>query len=103
MWLLVVSPTISRTLPTPMAMPGTEAACEHTADHHHPSMPDDPDSHSDKCGYCVLLGHTPLLAGAAPVLSLATHWPVMPAVQHGAPSRHASPRLSADPRGPPST
>lgn len=103
MWLLVVSPTISRTLPTPMAMPGMDMACEHAADHHHPPVPDDPDSHGDKCGYCVMLGHTPLLAGAAPVLSLATHWTATLAVQHGSPSRHATPPLSADPRGPPST
>jgi Protein of unknown function (DUF2946) len=105
LWLLVVAPTISQTLSSFSSAPDLGAWCTGhglSDEHPSPSTPHDPVLHADKCGYCALLGHSPLLAGgglatfigvlaldAAPVAGRVHRW-------------HALPLLSADPRGPPS-
>ena len=102
MWLLVAAPTVSRVLPAWMA-PDLGAWCTgHGFDDERPSAPADPALHIDKCGYCALLGHTPLAAGGAVALVLATLLPdAVPVVRARGPW-HAQPLLSANPRGPPS-
>ncbi|HET6555613.1 MAG TPA: DUF2946 family protein [Dyella sp.] len=102
LWLLAVAPTISRTLPEVQWSPDLGAWCtSHGLDTHHPSTPDDPASHTDKCGYCALLGHSPLLGAATAVAVVAI--PPLPATlaAHRELRWHAQPLLSANPRGPP--
>lgn len=105
MALIVVMPAISRVMPMTVAMPGMDAPCpqhDHQASAQHPDSPGTPADPMERCGYCVLLSHTPLLTAsvivhvvpaapnvAAPVVVLPT-------------DRSETPQLSADPRGPPS-
>jgi Protein of unknown function (DUF2946) len=105
MALIVVMPAISRVMPMTSAMPGMDASCayhDHQASTQHPDSPGAPADPMARCGYCVLLSHTPLLTSGVIV-----H--VMPAAPNVAapvvvlPSdRFEAPLLSADPRGPPS-
>lgn len=103
MWLLVAAPTVSRALPSTWWSPDLGAWCTgHGLSDQHPTPAGDPADHADKCGYCVLLGHAPLLGGhAAPMVFAAWLPPPAPFVQANAPW-HALPLLSANPRGPPS-
>jgi hypothetical protein len=105
MALIVVMPAISRVMPTMGAMPGMDAACpyhDHQASTQHPNSPSAPADPLERCGYCVLLSHTPILSSdvivhvvpAAPIV--AVPHVVLPSDQS------AAPLLSADPRGPPS-
>ncbi|WP_430390073.1 DUF2946 domain-containing protein [Dyella sp. 20L07] len=106
MWLLVAAPTVSRTLPSAWSWPDLGAWCTgHGLSDQHPaapSSPDDPALHADKCDYCALLGHSPLLTGGASAVSVTT-WlpPLAPAVRINS-QWYALPLLSANPRGPPS-
>lgn len=102
MWLLVAAPTISRSLPPTGAWPELDAWCTgHGLDEHHPSTPDAPALHTDECGYCALLGHSPLLAGAAHAPSVAAALPVAVPLEEAYWHWHPLPLLSAHPRGPP--
>lgn len=103
-WLTVVAPVISQTLPVEQAWPDQEAWCtSHGLSDQHPSMPSDPSMHMDKCGYCALLGHSPLLSGSVSVALqpslLAAQAPTLwtPGIDV------VEPILSANPRGPPLT
>jgi hypothetical protein len=103
MALIVVMPAISRVMPMTMtgSMPGMGDACPHRmAGEKHPA-PDHPADPTARCGYCVLLGHQSIL-GASHVSYLL---PAAPIVAESTPIRvrrmDATPRLSADPRGPP--
>jgi hypothetical protein len=121
MWLLVGAPTISRVLPawSPHDVSVMDAA--HGDEHASmdgmgdmPGMPDmggmpqqpdpsgDPTHHMDQCGYCVLLGHTPLLSGGVVAVLLAAPLPVSAPLMLASAAWHAQPWLSANPRGPPS-
>lgn len=109
MWLMIVAPVVSRSLPDAPSMPGMDmgtdmgASCPgHGADAHHPSAPSEPSLHMDHCGYCTLLGHSPLLSGhtivfSPPALPVAR---VLPRWTFG--TNYVEPVLSANPRGPPS-
>jgi hypothetical protein len=101
-WLTIVAPVVSQTLSAEQSWPDLGAWCtDHGLSDQHPSMPSDPSMHMDKCGYCVLLGHSPLLSGS---VSVALQPPLL-AIR--TPSLWASgidvvePILSANPRGPP--
>lgn len=100
MALIVVMPVLSRSLP----MTGMDMGCpvHQAAATHHPASPHAPADPTERCGYCALLNHTPPLASGA-VVYLAPTAP-MPALTpwHDLGEAPASPRLSADPRGPPS-
>ena len=103
MALIVVMPVISRVMPMPMtgSMQGMGDACpQRMAGEKHPA-PADPADSTDRCGYCVLLGHQSILASSQ-VLHLL---PAAPGVAESTSLRvrrmDATPRLSADPRGPP--
>ncbi|TAM58479.1 MAG: DUF2946 domain-containing protein [Rhodanobacter sp.] len=102
-WLTAVMPVISRSMPNGMGPmdPGSWGA-SHGLSLQHPSAPSDPSATLDKCGYCCLFCHSPLVAGEAlPALpSLALSAPILPAPT--VPVGPLPQRLSAAPRGPPS-
>lgn len=105
MALIVVMPAISRVMPMSGAMPGMDmdGACPHhlATSAKQPNSPHAPVDPMERCGYCFLLHHSPILSSstivhrvpaapelAIPVVALPT-------------DRSHSPLLSADPRGPP--
>nr|WP_165583142.1 DUF2946 domain-containing protein [Dyella soli] len=105
LWLLVVAPSISRALPPAWTGPDLGAWCTGhglSEQHPSPSSPDAPGPHADPCGYCVLLGHSPLLAAAPVVAPAALAMPPLRPAAVPALHGHALPLLSANPRGPPS-
>lgn len=102
MALIVVMPVLSRALPM-AAMPGMDGDCpvHQMAGAKQPNSPHAPVDPTERCGYCFLLNHTPPLASGAAV-HLATVAPAASVARfHRIDERPASPRLSADPRGPP--
>jgi hypothetical protein len=107
-WLTIVAPVVSRTMPAAAAVPDLGAWCEAHAGHHmhggHAGhgMPGHPDDDGlDCCGYCALLGHTPALAGAAFAFALAAPPAVAPAPLPAFVPVAAAERLGPPPRGPP--
>ena len=103
MWLTIAMPAISRNLPSGHGSLDLGAWCTgHGLSDHHPSAPSAPDSPTDKCSYCSLLCHSPLVVAhadlALPSLFLSSQAPVAATVPSGPPPR----LLSAHPRGPPS-
>ena len=98
MALIVVMPVISRVMPMTASMPGMGDTCPQRMAGEKRPAPADP---TDRWGYCVLLGHQSILASSQ-VLHLL---PAAPGVAESTPLRvrrmDATPRLSADPRGPP--
>jgi len=101
-WLLVAAPTVSRSLAATDAWPELGAWCTgHGLDEHHPSAPDAPGLHTDECGYCALLGHSPALTGHATAAPAAAMLPAIAPIHEAAWHGHPLPLLSANPRGPP--
>ncbi|MDE2308783.1 MAG: DUF2946 domain-containing protein [Xanthomonadaceae bacterium] len=103
MWLTVVVPVVSRSMPSGMGPMGSGfRGASHGLGLQHPSAPSDPSATLDKCGYCGLFCHSPLVAGealpAVPSLALSAPLPLVAAVPVGPRPRW----LSAPPRGPPS-
>jgi len=102
-WLTVLMPVISRSMPNGMGSMGFGSrGTSHGLSQQHPSTPPDPSSILDRCGYCCLFCHSPLVAGGAlpalPPLALSAPILPVPTVPVGPPPQ----RLSAAPRGPPS-
>jgi hypothetical protein len=102
MWLTIVAPVVSRVLPDSQMSPALGAWCTgHVLSNQHPSSPSDPTSSLDHCGYCTLLGHSPLVSGDAIVFSP----PALPAAvvlqSWVFRASYTEPVLSANPRGPP--
>lgn len=102
MALIVVMPVLSRSLPM-ASMPGMGDDCPHhqVAGSKHPSAPHAPADPMARCGYCVLFQHSPVLASGVavprvPGAPVAVHASILRAGE-----KPATPRLSADPRGPP--
>jgi hypothetical protein len=107
MALIVLMPVVSRSMPMDDAMMGMMGATSAMHDghahahHHHAGMPGHPDDPTARCGYCVLLSHTPAAGFSLPV--------VVPPVFAAAPAPYVAlppiastaPQLSAQPRGPP--
>jgi hypothetical protein len=103
MTFIVVMPVVSRMMPMSGAMPGMDGPCpEHVAAlAKHPGSPHTPVDPMERCGYCYLLHHTPLLGSSTLVHLVPTApEPNVPTVALPAGGPHA-PLLSADPRGPP--
>jgi len=102
LWLTIVAPVISQTLPTTSAAFDLGAWCTGHGLDTHPNAPTDPAAFTDHCGYCGLLGHSPLAFGHAdfllPPSPLAVQVPIARALPAQIPSR----LISAAPRGPPS-
>lgn len=102
MLLIVVMPSISRSLPITGPVAGLDDACPyHAAETRHPVSPEGPAASTERCGYCVLLDHNSLLASGKvlhllPVAPSASV-PVLALAEDG----YASLILSAHPRGPP--
>jgi hypothetical protein len=103
MTLIVVMPVVSRTMSIAGAMPGMDEPCPiHAAlavkQPGSPHMPVDP---MERCGYCYLLHHSPLL-GSSILVSLVPAPPEAGVAAIALPEdRFRTPRLSANPRGPP--
>jgi hypothetical protein len=99
MALIVVMPVLSRSMAGAVTSAAAEGDCPvHQADAGKHPQPADP---TERCSYCVLLNHTPLLASGT-VVYLAPVAPALPPASiHRSDDTPASPRLSADPRGPP--
>lgn len=105
LWLLVVAPTVSQTLSSLSSWPDLGAWCTGhglSDQHSSPSTPDHPGPHTDKCGYCVLLGHSPLLGGGGLAISIVAPVPAARPTAGTVHRWYALPLLSAHPRGPPS-
>jgi hypothetical protein len=100
MWLTVGMPVVSQILPQHAAPMDMGSWCTpHGLSDHHPHAPDSP---LDKCGYCSLFCHSPLVLTHA---SLALAPLRLPAQTLSAQTFSAGPPLqvlSANPRGPPS-
>lgn len=99
--LTICVPVASRLLPGAAMVPAAMAGCDMHHQGSHPAPAPDPHAPLDKCGYCSLFVHSPLLLAAA-----ASFLPIP------APPRFAAPRrdlgrlpahspLAARPRGPP--
>jgi hypothetical protein len=112
MALIVVMPAISRVMPmdSMAGMPGmsgmtsTDVACPHhdlQAATKHPEAPSAPADPMARCGYCVLLSHTPILASSVVVHVVPAAPNVANPVEALPRDRSEAPLLSADPRGPP--
>lgn len=102
MALIVVMPVLSRSM-SMTAMPVADGDCpvHQVAGTKHPSSPQTPADPTERCAYCVLLNHTPLLASGA-VVYLPPVAPVSTGASiHRIDETSASPLLSANPRGPP--
>jgi hypothetical protein len=103
MAFIVGMPVVSRLMPMSGAMPGMGEPCpEHAAlAAKQPGSPHTPVDPMERCGYCFLLHHSPLLDSGVVVHVLpASPEPgilvvALPGVRSNAPV------LSADPRGPP--
>jgi hypothetical protein len=106
MALVVFMPVLSRAMPAGAPMMGMTADCGMDMDHAvhgHPAMPGHPDDPTARCGYCVLLTHTPVVSAGVAVLLAPVNLPAL-APQTTLPRNATStPLLSARPRGPPST
>lgn len=102
LWLIVAAPVVSQCLAGPSVDMAMAMHCDGAMDHGgHGGMPDPLAPSMDKCGYCGLLGHSPVL-GSVPWLPplplscparLEAVFPAMP------PARLQV--LAAAPRGPP--
>ncbi len=103
LWLSIVAPVISQALPAASGFDLGAWCTSHGLDEHHHAAPGEPMAPLDHCGYCGLLGHSPLLPGVASLeLPAADLHDLAPA----APAAQAAPRprvLSAPARGPPAT
>lgn len=102
MALIVVMPVLSRSLPM-VAMPGMGADCpvHHADGSKHPSSPHTPVDPTERCGYCALLHHSPALAASTVIHLPPAAPPATIATIRKLGDEPATPRLSADPRGPP--
>jgi hypothetical protein len=67
MWLAMVAPVISQTLAVD-AMSTMSVACDTHHEHAAPATPHT--SSMEKCGYCGLLSHHPVLPGVMPVVRI---------------------------------
>jgi hypothetical protein len=102
MALLVLMPVLSRAMPDAVMM-GMGADCSMDAGHagHQHRMPGHPDDPTARCGYCVLLTHTPVVGMGVAVWLAPIDFPgLSPQTIHSRDAAHA-PLLSAHPRGPP--
>jgi hypothetical protein len=103
MALLVLMPVLSRSMPVDAPMMGMDAGCsmgmEHAAHQH--GMPGHPDDPTARCGYCVLLTHTPVVAMGVALLLAPADLPTLSPQTFQPRSASNVPLLSASPRGPP--
>lgn len=101
MWLLVAAPTISQVLAVApaMAMAGSAMHCDEHAGHGGDASPHAPSL--DKCGYCDLLGHSPIVSSVAWLPAATPPSPYRPLSFPSTPRSSRALLLSAAPRGPP--
>lgn len=104
LWLTVVAPVISRLLPTAHdAMPAMSGmgCVEHMGHPAHPAAPDPLAPATDKCGYCTLVGQSPVVIAALWVPVLLPHTPYLPPALPDARAARGHTWLAPTPRGPP--
>jgi Protein of unknown function (DUF2946). len=102
-WLTVVMPVISRSLPM-SGMDGMDAGAwctSHGLSTQHPPASPNPSSSLDKCGYCSLFCHSPMVAGGAVLLPPPQRFPAQDLLAPVVPAGPAPRLISASPRGPP--
>jgi hypothetical protein len=102
--LIMLMPVLSRSMPASGPMMGMAADCGMTMDHAghaHPGMPSHPDDPTARCGYCVLLTHTPVVSIGVAVLIAPINLPAHSPQTTLPRETTAAPLLSARPRGPP--
>jgi len=103
MWLTIGMPVISRSLPDGMSSMALGAWCTgHGLSDQHPQAPSDPSAPTDKCGYCSLFCHSPLIGGHAGIVLLPPSLPAQSPIALAVPEGPNPRVLSARPRGPPS-
>ncbi|HET6553582.1 MAG TPA: DUF2946 domain-containing protein [Dyella sp.] len=96
-WLAIAAPVVSQVV-VQDAMPSMAADCGGHRDRTPPLAPHP--SSMDKCGYCTLLSHHPVLMGAA--MPAAVYFPpATPVPFSDAPYDVGLSVLAAAPRGPP--
>jgi nitrous oxide reductase accessory protein NosL len=97
MWLAIVAPVISQTVAVEDMSP-MSSACDA---HRDPSSPASPHiSSMEKCGYCGLLSHHPVLPGVMPVVQVLPT-PTNSIATTGNVLATGPSVLAADARGPP--
>lgn len=103
MALIMVMPAVSRFMPvdTAMACMGAGGAM-HADNPPRPGAPNFPDDPTARCGYCALLGHTPVVGAGVLFFHLPTLRPASPIDAIALQSTPFARFLSARPRGPPS-
>lgn len=102
LWLTVAMPTVSRLLPPAWTPPALGAWCTgHGLVNVHPQAPSAPPLSIDRCGYCGLLGHSPLLPGATMVALPSIGPPRSMPTTRLASAAPSARWLGANPRGPP--
>lgn len=100
-WLAIVAPVISQTVApadTPTMAMAMAMDCDGLHDHAPPLAPHP--SSMEKCGYCGLLSHHPMLV-AAPLPATAKLLPANLPLPYSAPLSAEPSVLAAAPRGPP--
>lgn len=103
MALIMVAPVVSRSMPVDATMAGMGAGPGMHADNHpHPDTPNLPDDPTAKCGYCVLLDHSPVAGAGVLLFHLPTWRPASPPDAIALQSTPFARFLGARPRGPPS-
>lgn len=103
MALIVVMPAASRFIPVDNAMADMDGGCAMYAGNHlHPGIPGYPDDPTARCGYCTLLGHTPVVGLGMLLLHLPALRPTSPLPAAASQSAPFARLLSARSRGPPS-
>ena len=103
MWLTVGMPVVSRMLPShTMSMDMGSWCTPHGLSDHHPNSPSEPASPLDKCGYCSLFCHSPLVLGDVSLALPPLLLPAQTLFEQAIPAGPLPRILSAAPRGPPS-
>lgn len=100
MWLVVLAPVVSQTLYATAATAesgwcGTNPPLTSSPGHPH-------DPAAELCGYCDLLGHSPVLIGVARLPALTPATAFIPPPRREMAQAPPPPLRSAAPRGPPS-
>ena len=101
LWLTIGMPVLSRSLPERMDAMELGGWCtEHGLSDHHRTAPANPAT-TDRCGYCSLFCHSPLIAGCAGMGVPPSALPLQSSIALAGNAGPAPRVLSARPRGPP--
>lgn len=101
-WLTIVAPVVSRVLPAVSVAPAaSDMACaEHMGNAPDPAKHPNPPT-TDKCGYCNLIGHSPVLVRMAWVATLLPQASCLPSQLPDEWYVRGHSLIAPTPRGPP--